>query len=653
MTWTPPRPEIARLVLEDGSVFAGSAFGARAEVVGEVCFNTGMCGYQEVLTDPSYAGQIVVMTAPQMGNYGITPFDSESARPQVAGFVVRSLSRPSSWRAVETLHEYLERCGVPGLFGVDTRAIARLLRERGALRAVLAPAEHTAAVLVQRARAWPGLENLDLAAVVTCARPYRLQPWGGSHESCDLRHDAYESAPASPLDAAGLHVVVYDFGVKRNILERLLARGCELTVVPATTPAQAVLELRPHGVLLSNGPGDPAAVGYAIESVRSLLGRVPLFGICLGHQILALALGARSYKLKFGHRGVNHPVHDLRTRKVRITAQNHGFAIDPESLPAGSVEVTELSLNDGTLEGMEHRSLPVFAVQYHPEAAPGPHDNDAHFDRFLRSAAAAAGLELPALAPPRRAQGGGRMPRRSDLDSVLVLGAGPIVIGQGCEFDYSGTQACRALREEGVRVILVNSNPASIMTDPEVADRTYVGAAAPRLPGSHPGPRAAPRHPADGGGPDGAQPGARTPRGRHPRALRGRVDRCRRRGDSARREPRPVRCQHASRRAAAGARRHGPLAARWRSDPGANRLAAHRAAVFTLGGSGGGAAASAADFRRLVEDGLRESPTGEVRVEECLVGWKEFELEADPRPRRQRHRHLLHREPRPDGSAHR
>jgi carbamoyl-phosphate synthase small subunit len=394
-------------VLEDGSVFQGLAFGARTVAVGEACFNTGMCGYQEVLTDPSYAGQIVVMTAPQMGNYGIAPFDEESVRPQVAGFVVRTLSRPSSWRAVETLHDYLERCGVPGLYGVDTRAITRLLREQGAQRAVLGPGDETPGAMQRRARDWPGLEGMDLAGVVSCAHPYRLQPWAGSHEPRDLRHDAYESAPATPLDASGLHVVVYDFGVKRNILERLGRRGCLVTVVPAATPAHAVLELRPHGVLLSNGPGDPAAVGYAIESVRALVGRLPLFGICLGHQILGLALGGRSYKLKFGHRGVNHPVHDLRTRKVRITSQNHGFAIDPESLPARSVEVTELSLNDGTLEGMEHRDLPVFSVQYHPEAAPGPHDNDAHFDRFLSLTATAAGLDLPALAPPNQAQGGG------------------------------------------------------------------------------------------------------------------------------------------------------------------------------------------------------------------------------------------------------
>jgi len=405
VNWTSPRPETAQLVLEDGTVFRGQGFGAPGDAVGEVCFNTGMCGYQEVLTDPSYAGQIVVMTAPQIGNYGISPFDEESARPQVAGFVVRSLSRPSNWRSVETVHEYLERWGIPGLAEVDTRAITRLLRERGAQKGIVARGERPTSALVTAAHAWPGLEALDLAGAVSCSRPYRLEPGGLGLSALDLRHRTYDAAPSDPLPGAGLDLVVYDFGVKRNILERLVGRGATVTVVPASTPAHLVLEMRPHGVLLSNGPGDPTQVGYAIEATRALLGRLPLFGICLGHQILSLALGARSFKLKFGHRGVNHPVHDLRTSKVRITSQNHGFAIDPESLPAGDVDVTEISLNDGTLEGLEHRSLPVFSVQYHPEAAPGPHDNDAHFDRFLRLAAETAGIVLP-TAPAVRAAGG-------------------------------------------------------------------------------------------------------------------------------------------------------------------------------------------------------------------------------------------------------
>jgi carbamoyl-phosphate synthase small subunit len=404
--WTSPRPEFARLVLEDGSEFAGRAFGAGGRAVGEVCFNTGMCGYQEILTDPSYAGQIVVMTAPQIGNYGISPHDAESVKPQVAGFVVRSLSHPSNWRSVETLHDYLVRSGIPALYDVDTRAVTRLLRERGAQKGVLAHGPSDVAELQRAANAWPGFDHMDLAAVVTCRAQYRIAPDPAGADGTDLRFTSYDTGPSTPLRGDGVRVVVYDFGVKRNILERLAARGCEVFVVPAQTPAAKALELRPHGVLLSNGPGDPTAVGYGIEAARALLGRAPIFGICLGHQILGLALGGKSFKLKFGHRGVNHPVHDLRSGKVRITSQNHGFAIDPESLPSSAIDVTEVSLNDGTLEGMEHRSLPVFSVQYHPEAAPGPHDNDAHFDRFLRAAADAAGIALTPAAPAARHSGG-------------------------------------------------------------------------------------------------------------------------------------------------------------------------------------------------------------------------------------------------------
>jgi carbamoyl-phosphate synthase small subunit len=384
----------AHLVLEDGTTFRGLGFGAQRAAVGEVCFNTGMCGYQEVLTDPSYAGQIVVMTAPQMGNTGITAFDDESRRPHVAGFVVRNLSSASNWRSIGSLERYLMRHDVPGLYDVDTRHLTRLLREHGAQKGALGPSHIEATTLHEQAVAWQGLEGRDLARQVTCAE---IHAWRAdlAQTAAEQRRSTYEVGPAPILDASALHIVVIDFGVKANILHRLAMRGCRLTVVPATTKAEALLALEPHGVLLSNGPGDPLAVDYGIATVRRLIGQVPLFGICLGHQILGLALGGRRYKLKFGHRGVNHPVADRLTGKVRITSQNHGFGLDPDSLCGSDLEITEVSLNDGSVEGMRHRRLPIFSVQYHPEAAPGPHDNDSLFDRFLKMTAEHAGLVLP------------------------------------------------------------------------------------------------------------------------------------------------------------------------------------------------------------------------------------------------------------------
>jgi carbamoyl-phosphate synthase small subunit len=363
----------ALLAMEDGTVYRGWGFGSDADMAGEIVFNTAITGYQEVLTDPSYRGQIVLMTAPEIGNVGVNAEDFESRRPFCAGFVVRDLSaRVSNWRASGTLASLMAEHGVAGISGIDTRAVTRRIRISGAQRAVISRAVGDPAAAVARARNHPSLEGRDLVKEVTCDAPYEWtegmwQPPGSPSQPPPVRH----------------HVVAYDYGIKRGILRRLRGSGCRVTVVPAATPIKEALALKPDGVFLSNGPGDPAAVTYAVEAVRELTRTgVPTFGICLGHQILGLALGGTTYKLKFGHHGANHPVMDLGTRKVEITSQNHGFAVDVDSL-AGKAVLSHVSLNDRTVEGMRHESLPVFSVQYHPEASPGPNDACYLFERFV------------------------------------------------------------------------------------------------------------------------------------------------------------------------------------------------------------------------------------------------------------------------------
>ncbi|MBM3790053.1 MAG: glutamine-hydrolyzing carbamoyl-phosphate synthase small subunit [Acidobacteria bacterium] len=357
----------AILALEDGRTYMGRAFGAVGESSGEVVFNTSMAGYQEILTDPSYAGQIVVMTYPHIGNYGTNSEDMESHRPFVEGLVVRELSAcHSSWRSDAGLDGYLKEKGVVAVAEIDTRALVRHIRTRGALRGIIGSRDPDPARLVARARELPAMVGRDLASAVSCRLPYA------------------GAATREVPGGARFRVVAYDFGIKRNILRCLALHGCEVTVVPATTAAEQVLQMRPGGVLLSNGPGDPEPVQYAVNNIRRLLGRVPIFGICLGHQLLGLALGGRTYKLKFGHRGANHPVKNLLSGRVEITSHNHGFAVDADSLDPGKIQVTHLNLNDSTLEGFRHRDLPAFAVQYHPEASPGPHDSLYLFEEFTR-----------------------------------------------------------------------------------------------------------------------------------------------------------------------------------------------------------------------------------------------------------------------------
>ena len=379
----------AILALADGRFYIGRSFGAQGEAIGEVVFNTSMTGYQEILTDPSYEGQMVAMTYPEIGNVGVNPEDVESRKPYVKGFIVKEYSSiPSNWRASQTLHEYMTAHGIVGIEGIDTRSLVRHLRDHGSQEGIISTVSDNPEELAARAKLSPGLIGRDLVKEVTCQEPY---DWNGGR--WELGKGYKKRAPASgekkrrskiPSFAAPLFsVVAYDYGIKLNILRSLAESGCEVRVVPAWTPAEEVLALNPDGIFLSNGPGDPDAVPYAREIVQKLIGKKPIFGICLGHQIMGLALGGKSYKLKFGHHGGNQPVMDLTTRKVEITTQNHGFALDPDSLK-GAAEVTHLNLNDNTVEGLAHRELPIFSVQYHPESSPGPHDAGYLFQRFVK-----------------------------------------------------------------------------------------------------------------------------------------------------------------------------------------------------------------------------------------------------------------------------
>jgi carbamoyl-phosphate synthase small subunit len=376
----------AILALEDGSVFHGEGFGACASACGEVCFNTSMTGYQEILTDPSYKGQIVAMTYPLIGNYGVNTQDVESWRPHVGGFVIRELSPVvSNWRADSSLEKYLEQNGIPGIQGLDTRALTKKLRVRGALNGFISTEGLSEAEALNRAKTWPGLLGVDYVKEVTHKEPFLWDEQDAQSASFKLLQGTGQINARElrdPLPPADIPIVAYDFGMKYNILRRLRQHGFRVQVVPATTPATEVLKDKPAGVFLSNGPGDPAALGYAVQAVRDLVKTgIPIFGICLGHQILGQALGGTTFKLKFGHRGANQPVKDLESGRVEITSQNHGFAVEPSSLPS-EVSVDRVNLNDQTVEGMRHKKKPIFCVQYHPEASPGPHDSTPLFAQF-------------------------------------------------------------------------------------------------------------------------------------------------------------------------------------------------------------------------------------------------------------------------------
>jgi carbamoyl-phosphate synthase small subunit len=382
------------LALEDGRIFRGQAYGHPSECQGEVVFNTSLTGYQEIATDPSYAGQIVVLTNPQIGNYGTNQADNESAKPYIEGLIVREFSPiRSNWRSEQVTDEYMERYAVPVLAEIDTRALVRHLRNNGVMRGVISTNVADPDALVARARAIRKMDGTDLAKVVSTKSIYTFDQDDTRNQTNDklLASSPSQNAPCPIHDEASsrhgwetktLHVVAYDFGIKHNILRMLTREGCRVTVVPAETTAGDVLSLKPDGVFLSNGPGDPEPVDYAVKAIQNMLGRVPVFGICLGHQLCGLALGGKTYKLKFGHHGGNHPVRNNATGKVEITAHNHNFAVDPDSINANEVELTHVDLNDQTLEGLRHKTLPLFSVQYHPEAAPGPHDSHYLFHDF-------------------------------------------------------------------------------------------------------------------------------------------------------------------------------------------------------------------------------------------------------------------------------
>jgi carbamoyl-phosphate synthase large subunit len=616
------------LVLEDGRAYPGWLFGAPPGTVsgpagsrpgeGEVVFNTCMTGYQEILTDPSYAGQMIVMTFPLIGNYGVNLDDAESGRTWARGMIVREVAGDhSNWRSEGLLDDALRDAGIPGLTGVDTRSLTRHLRSAGARRAVIAeldrPLDSRApggreqvAALVGRALQVTPLEDQDLVTETACTVPIE---WD------EPLAPVYVHPVAASL--AGKTVVVIDYGVKRNILRSLRSRGARVLLVPPSSSAEDVLRHNPAGVVLSNGPGDPARLEAQVRVVRQLLDRLPVLGICLGHQLIGRAAGAQTGRLPFGHHGGNHPVKDLASGRVAITSQNHEFEVVADSLPAAAgFHVSERNLNDGTVEGLAHESLPVLSVQYHPEGAPGPHDNQRVFDEFAR---VVCGTAAPVVVSGERP---GR-PRK-----VLVIGSGPIVIGQAAEFDYAGTQACKALREEGIETVLVNSNPATIMTEPGVADHTYIEPLTVEVLE-----RVIAREQPDGLLPTlGGQTGLNLAVALHDAGILERYN-VRLLGTPLE-TIRKAEDREAFKQFLVSI---GEPVTESRTVENLDQAHAFLEAVglplvvrpaYTLGGTGGGFIHEVAEFDAAVQRGLDASPITQVLLERSLIGWKEIEYEV-------------------------
>ena len=608
-----PARSCAALVLEDGRAFVGAPLGADVVGEGEVVFNTAMTGYQEVLTDPSYAGQMVCMTYPLQGNYGVRGVDAESARPWARALVVRwACPAPSHHSSEASLDQYLRRWNVPAIAEIDTRALTRHIRMHGALRAVLvhetaSPSSSRLEDLATAARRVTPLADQDLVA----------------QTSRTTREEWLEPLPPElrigrPKDGEGLLIAVVDYGVKSNILRSLRERGCRVIVLPHTATWSDVRTLGADGLVLSNGPGDPSVLDGPVELAREALGNVPLFGICLGHQILGRAAGATTSRLPYGHHGANHPVKDLDTGRVHITSQNHEFQVDAASIPAGDFYVSQRNLNDLSVEGLGHRRLPAFSVQYHPEGCPGPQDNQHLYDRFIDM--------VRSRAPVAKAVAGMREEPRPR--KVLILGSGPIVIGQAAEFDYAGTQACKALREEGIATVLVNSNPATIMTDEEVADRVYLEPltveAVERIIAREKPDALLPTLGGQTGlnlATDLANAGVLE---RHKvRMLGATIDTIRKAEDrqafkemlEALGEPIPVSrvCESMDEVTEFAAATGLPLVIR---------------PAYTLGGTGGGFVTTETDLERVAAGGLAASPIHQVLIERSLWGWKEIEYEV-------------------------